>query len=301
MARLPSILQHQVEALTERLLNPPGSAAPDFSAPPGESALIPADSIAWRVASNPVTLFIGGVAAVLLELAEPRIRHAVWEQGSFRADPLTRLQRTGLAAMVSIYGPHSRARAMIEGVNRMHGRVSGTTQAGATYSATDPDLLDWVGATALYGFLEAYSRYDRALDAPSKDRFFAEWAEPALLYGAAGTPVSLPAWQALLDRMQPRLEPSAALIEFIAIMRRVPALPVAARPLQHMLIRAAVDILPPGMADRLRIAQWRLRPWERPIVTAAARTGGAILIRNWPSAAACRRLGLPEDWLLRRD
>ena len=84
-------------------------------------------------------------------------------------------------------------------------------------------------------------------------------------------------------------------------MRRVPALPAPARPLQHMLIRAAVDILPPDIAEQLRITGWRLRPWERPIVQTAARTAGAILIRNWPSVAACRRLGLPGDRLLRRN
>jgi hypothetical protein len=68
-----------------------------------------------------------------------------------------------------------------------------------------------------------------------------------------------------------------------------------------MLIRAAVDILPPGIAARLRIAGRGLRPLERPLVHTVARTAGAILIRNWPSVAACRRLGLPDDWLLRRD
>jgi uncharacterized protein (DUF2236 family) len=30
------------------------------------------------VFKNPVTLFIGGVGAVLLELAEPRVRDGVW-------------------------------------------------------------------------------------------------------------------------------------------------------------------------------------------------------------------------------
>ena len=44
---------------------------------------------------------------MLLELAEPRVRDAIWHQGGFRRDPLTRLWRTGLAAMVTIYGPRS--------------------------------------------------------------------------------------------------------------------------------------------------------------------------------------------------
>lgn len=301
MVRLPGILQNQIEALAGQLLAPPGVPRPDFAAPRGEPALIPAQSVSWRVFDNPVTLFIGGITAVLLELAEPRIRHGVWDHSDFRANPLARLQRTGLAALVTVYGPQSQARAMIAGVTRAHGSVTGTTPAGETYSASDPDLLDWVGTTAFYGFMQAYSRYDHLLSAADRDRFFAEGRAAADLYGATGAPYSEAGWQALLDRMRPRLEPSETLLEFLTIMRRVPALPKVARPFQHMLVRAAVDILPPGIAAQLRIADRGLRPWERPIVRAAARTAGAILIRNWPSVAACRRLGLREDWLLRRN
>ena len=71
----------------------------DFSAPRGEPALAAPDSVSWQVFKNPVALFIGGVAAVLLELAEPRVRHGVWDHSSFRERPMQRLQRTGLAAM----------------------------------------------------------------------------------------------------------------------------------------------------------------------------------------------------------
>ena len=301
MARLPSILQNQIEALAAQLLAPPGVPRPDFAAPPGEPALLPPDSVSWRVFDNPVTLFIGGIAAVLLELAEPRIRHGVWDHSDFRANPLARLQRTGLAALVTVYAPESQARAMIAGVTRAHGDVTGTTPAGEAYSASDPDLLDWVGATAVYGFMEAYSRYDLPLSPADKDRVFAEGRVTAGLYGATGAPGSVGGWDALLARMTPRLEPSETLLEFLAIMRRVPAFPAAARALQHVLIRAAVDILPPGIAAQLRIADRGLRPLERPLAQAAARTAGAILIRNWPSVAACRRLGLPDDWLQRRD
>ncbi len=39
-----------------------------------------------------------------MELAEPRVRNGVWERTTFRADPIRRLRRTGLAAMVTVYG-----------------------------------------------------------------------------------------------------------------------------------------------------------------------------------------------------
>ena len=87
---------------------------------------------------NPVAVFIGGVTAVLLEFAEPRVRDGVWQHSSFRTDPLTRLQRTGLAAMVTVYGPRSKAEAMIAGVVRRHERVTGWTSEGEPYRANDP-------------------------------------------------------------------------------------------------------------------------------------------------------------------
>ncbi|WP_367117511.1 oxygenase MpaB family protein, partial [Mesorhizobium sp.] len=62
-------------------------------------------------------------------------------------------------ALVTVYGPRTQAKAMIEGVVRIHGRVSGQTSEGEPYHATDPELLDWVQATAGFGFMEAYHVY----------------------------------------------------------------------------------------------------------------------------------------------
>ena len=71
------------------LMCPPPGLAFDFSKPAGEPALAPEDGISWQVFANPVSLFIGGVAAVLLELAEPSVRAGVWDH-SASADPGTR-------------------------------------------------------------------------------------------------------------------------------------------------------------------------------------------------------------------
>jgi hypothetical protein len=91
----------------------------------GEEALLPPDSVSWRIFKNPIALFIGGMAAVILELAEPSVRAGVWEHSSFRKDPVGRLQRTGLAAIVTVYGARSIAEPMIAEVVRMHAKVAG--------------------------------------------------------------------------------------------------------------------------------------------------------------------------------
>ena len=116
---LPSPVQRRIDRAADDLLNPEGMPRVDFTTPAGEPALVPADSVSWRIFKNPVTLFIGGVSAVLLELAEPGVRDGVWQHSSFRTDALTRLQRTGMAAMVTVYGAKSQAEAMIAGVVRV--------------------------------------------------------------------------------------------------------------------------------------------------------------------------------------
>lgn len=96
----------------------------DFSKPKGEAALLPPDSVQWRVYKNQIALGIGGIAAVLLEFAELRIRSGVWDHSTYKADPIGRSRRTGMVALLACYRPASKARAAIGAVNRMHGRVS---------------------------------------------------------------------------------------------------------------------------------------------------------------------------------
>ena len=87
------------------------SWAPDFSTPHGEPAWLAPDSVQWRIYKNPIALGVGGVAAVLLEFAEPRIRTGVWEHSTYKTDPIGRTRRTGEVALLSCYGAKSQAEA----------------------------------------------------------------------------------------------------------------------------------------------------------------------------------------------
>ena len=103
---LPWPLQSGLEVATRTLFDLGDQSPADFLRPVGEAGLVPPDSVSWRVFKNPLSLFIGGVAGVIMELAEPRVRTGVWEHTTFRLDPVRRLRRTGLAAMVTIWwGP----------------------------------------------------------------------------------------------------------------------------------------------------------------------------------------------------
>lgn len=296
--RLPGPLHARLEAMAAGMTRVEGMTV-SFSTPPGAAALAAPDSVSWRVFKNPVGLFVGGVAAVLLELAEPRVRAGVWEHTSFRSDPVTRLRRTGLAAMVTVYAARETAEAMIAGVARRHATVRGTTEDGTLYGADDPELLDWVQATASYGFLQAYHRFVAPLSQADRDRFYAEAAPAAQLYGAMKSPMTEAELARDFTAMAPRLEASPVIREFLDIMRRAPALPPGARLLQPLLARAAVDVLPIWVCERLDLGGRGLAPWERPMVRAMGRAADRLVLERAPPARACVRMELPADWLYR--
>jgi uncharacterized protein (DUF2236 family) len=270
----------------------------DFTRPAGEPALAAPESVSWRIFKNPVALYIGGIAAVLLELAEPRVRSGVWDHTTFRTDPIARMKRTGLAAMVTVYGARSVAEEMIKGITRMHARVRGETPDGRRYRALEPELMDWVQATASYGFLQAYHRFVAPLSAADRDRFYAEARTAARLYGAPGAPLSEAQQQELFDRMLPQLEPSDIVLEFLSIMRRTRALPWALQPLQPLFLRAAVSLLPQPVLERLQLGnRGRLRGWQRRLIRRSGALADRIVLRGAPPALACRRLGLAGNYL----
>lgn len=298
---LPPPLQGRLERLASGFMRPEGGPVIDFRQPVGEPALLPPDALSWVIFKNPLTLAIGGVAAVILELAEPRVRTGVWEHTSFRTAPLPRLQRTGLAAMMTVYGPRAQTEAMIARVNRLHARVAGQTPDAQPYVASDQALLDWVQATAAFGFSEAYSAYVRPLKLHERDALYAEGAVAARLYGAHGAPTSVQQMDDLFHRMQPLLEPSPIVFEFLQIMRRAPILPRGLRPVQGWLVKAAVDIVPPWARAQLGIgAEWQPAAWERAAIRLAARGADRLILRDSPAVQSCLRLGLPRDHLYRR-
>jgi uncharacterized protein (DUF2236 family) len=296
--RLPRGLHHRLEAAAIAFMHSPHGRTIDFTRPPGEEALLPSDSVSWRVCKNPVALFIGGIAAVILELAEPAVRTGVWEHSSFRANPLGRLQRTGLAAMATVYGARSVSEPKIARVGRMHGRVSGETAAGERYSANDKTLLNWVQATAAFGFAEAYGRYVSPLSQAECDRLYQEGAPASRLYGALDAPTSTGELNALFHSMRDRLEPSPIVFQFLQIMSETPAFPRPLIWMQGMLLRAAVDIIPEWIRERLGLtARYGLGSREKWIVRLAGAVSDRIVLLESPAVQSCMRLGLPTDHL----
>ena len=294
-------LRPKLEARLAHLIRPEGSTDEDFLQPRGEPALLASDSVSWKIFKNPLGLYIGGITAVVLQLAEPRVGSGVWQYTAFRQRPLDRLQRTGHAAMMTVYGPRSRAEQMIAGVTRLHARVRGIASDGRAFCASDPELLEWVHATACFGFLEAYHAYVQPLAALERDRFYAESGPAAELYGARSTPASRAALEDLFARTGGQLQRSDIVLDFLRIMPRVPALPAPLQPLQGVLVKAAIEVIPAGLRDRLGLGKgWSLAPWQRSLVCRAGAAADRLVLGTHPAVQACRRLDLPDDFLYAR-
>ncbi len=272
----------------------------DYSQPPGAAALLHPGSIAWRIYKNQIALAIGGVAAVLMEFADPRIRSGVWDHSIYPVDPIGRSQRTGHAAMIGVYGPADAARKLIAGVGRMHAKVAGETPGGVAYKATDPELVDWVSATAGYGFLTAYHTFVSPVSEADQNRFFAEGEAVATLYGVQNKLTCRADFFAMMERLAPGFEPHAINREFLDIIQSGKAAPTVPRFLHRALARASVSILPPLIRQRLELGrEYDLSLRDRIAVRLVARLAERKHDPASPPAQASVRLGLPSDFLYR--
>jgi uncharacterized protein (DUF2236 family) len=285
--------------LRDTIAPPPGMPAVDFSAPAGAPALFAPDSVTWRVMKNPVALMVGGIAGVILELAEPRVRTGVWEHTTFRRDPAGRIRRTGYATMVTIYGPADAARTMATNVSRRHATIGGKTPAGAAYRADDNELLTWVHATAAFGFLEAYRRFVHPLSAAERDQFYAEGTVAATLFGVSDPPRDVCAVDALFQKMRPKLERSDIMFEFLSLLKQAPLLPTLARPFQRVAIRAAIKIVPDWARDILGLNTKLLPLGGHTALCALGAAAEHVVLESAPPTQACIRLGLPPRYLYR--
>ncbi len=272
----------------------------DFENPAGAPAFCAPDSVAWRVFKNPIALGVGGVAAVLLEFADARIRSGVWDHSTYKQDPIGRSQRTGMAAMVGVYGPKQAARRVIQGVTNMHARVAGQTPAGEAYKALDVELLDWVSATAGWGFLTAYDRFVAKLTEAEKRRYYADHEPVARLYGVEAPLKSDADFEAMLARLLPRFEPHPIVTEFLDIFQNSTGAIAVPKRVRRTIARGAVAILPPSVRARLQLdAAYDLSPLGEQMLRGIGALTDRIPIPRAPPAQACRRLGLPSDFLYR--
>jgi uncharacterized protein (DUF2236 family) len=226
------------------------------------------DSVAWRVHGDVMSMMVGGISGLLLQMLHPAVLAGVWDHSNFRADMHGRLRRTARFIAVTTYGGRDEAEAAIARVRAIHSRVSGTLPDGTPYVADDPALLAWVNVTEATSFLNGYIRYaEPALSRRDQDRYFAEMAQIAEALGAAPAPRSREAADRLIAATRPRLRRDTRTDTVARLVLGQPARAILAEPAQALMMQAAIDLLP-GWARRLH--GLRTPPLARPLIRAGA-------------------------------
>lgn len=255
------------------------------------------ESVIRRVGNTPVTPFLGGGAAVLLQVAHPLVAAGVAEHSDYRRDLWSRLGRTLQALYLITYGSKAEAEqagAVVKAVHaHIHGRIGtrlGRFPPGTPYSAEDPGLMLWVHATLVQESLAAYQRFERPLSPGEQEQYYREMATVAQLFGtpAAVLPRTLSEfreyWRAQLASGTIAVTEPAREIADVIVRAPLPPLMRLLAP-AHRLATAA--LLPVRIREEYGL---RWSPLHRLALAAAARS---LKATAWPVLLASSRLSPP--------
>ncbi|MDZ4364791.1 oxygenase MpaB family protein [Brevundimonas sp.] len=251
-------------------------------------ALFPTDSIAWRVNGDIVTMMIGGVSGLLLQMLHPAVLAGVWDHSDFRADMHGRLRRTAKFIAVTTYDHASAGRAAIERVRSIHDRLGGVLPDGTAYRVSDPALLAWVHVTEITSFLDAWVRYgDPAMSEADQDAYIAEMARIGLALGADPVPRDRAGGQALIQSMRAGLKADARTKEVAALVMGQKIDGLAETAASKIIMRAGADLLP----------DWARRMHGLPAAPPAVIAGAHAMARtlSWTYDGSPNRQVWPDE------
>jgi uncharacterized protein (DUF2236 family) len=238
-----------------------------------DNALFQRGSVTRRVHGDVISMSVGGVTALLLQMLHPRVLAGVWDHSSFRGDMVGRLRRTARFIAQTSFADREIGEAALERVREVHRHVRGVLPDGTPYSAEDPDLLAWVHVTEMWSFLGAWQRYGVPLTLVEQDRYFAEVARIGEALGANPVPRSRDEAEALIATMRGALVVNARTREVARLVLHQPAPNLAIAPIQTMVFAAAVDLLPDWARAMHGIeTPWLARPALRAGTLGLART-----------------------------
>ncbi len=200
------------------------------------------------------SMLVGGIASLLLQILHPAVMSGVAQHSRYREDPFGRLSRTASFVGTTTFGSADDARAALQHVAGVHGRVQGATSDGTPYRADDPRLLEWVHVSELAMFAAGVSAYGpRRFDSDVYDRYVEEMAVVARDLGVPTPPRNVVELQDRLEGFRPELrliDEGREARDFV--LRGVPASPPR-RLAYSTLMAAAVGILPSWARRQLEI------------------------------------------------
>ncbi|HEY6801103.1 MAG TPA: oxygenase MpaB family protein [Agromyces sp.] len=131
-------------------------------------------------------LLLGGGAAILLQLADPRVAQGVARHSGFRERPLDRLLGTLDYVYAIGFGDDDVAAAAVRAVNARHVPVRANAMDGRpAYNAFDADAQRWVASTLLAIAIELHERLWGPLDRATGDAIVRGYAPLGLRLQAA--------------------------------------------------------------------------------------------------------------------
>jgi uncharacterized protein (DUF2236 family) len=142
----------------------------------------------WKV-SREAVVYLGGMRALLMQIAHPKVAQGVADHSRFREDPFGRARRTFEIVHTVVFGTRGEALRATERLRAIHAKVRGRLSepvpghVDPAYAANDPQLLFWVYATLVDSSLHAYSTFLPPLTCTEREEFYQESKVFARLMG----------------------------------------------------------------------------------------------------------------------
>ena len=259
-------------------------------------ALFAPDSVGWRVHGDVVTMLIGGVDSLLLQMLHPAVLAGVWDHSDFRNDMMARLRSTAKFIARTTFDHAEAAHEIIAKVRKIHDHVSGNLPDGTPYEANDPHLLSWVHVAEVVSFLDAWVAYgEPRMSRADQDQYFREMAVIGRLVGADEVPETRAEAEALIARFRPELSVDHRTREVAGLVLNQTVGPPTAEVPSKILMQAAVDLLPVWAREMHGLKASRLRG-------TAVRQGALAMARTlrWAFDGSPNRRVLPPGQFMDR-
>ncbi len=166
----------------------------------------PADCAVRRL-HNEGVLLLGGGRALLLQIAHPAVAAGVANHSNYHTERWRRLIRTLRPMHEIVFGDRDQALAAVQGINRIHKRVT-----GPGYDARDPALLLWVLATLIDTSLVMRERFVGPLTPAEAEAYYQDMCRLGLLLEVPADclPADLTAFRLYFEQTLASLEVSDA-------------------------------------------------------------------------------------------
>lgn len=206
-----------------------------------------------RVLQREAVLAVGGLRAIVLQVAHPAVGHGVADHSAFARDPVARLHATLSFVYVVADGDDRLVSAVARSVGRAHRPVVSTAGDAIPYDARDAELQRWVAATLHETALRMAELVWGPLPRPLTDELLARSGRFATVLGM---PAALwPADSAAFDRYYRDAstalrfdDATAAVIRELVAARSAPRWVRASMPL---LVAFTAPLLPADLQGQL--------------------------------------------------